>query len=117
MKKIKEEIKNYETLENNYDGYDGKPAKPEIVKTALYLINLIKKHKFKLPKEMLSPSGTIGLYWNHNVKAIYIEINIDEEDHYSYFIKDSNIILGKDDCLVNNIDDQLRDFLEKISVA
>jgi hypothetical protein len=86
---LKEEIDNFATLENNWDGYGATPVVNNIVQSAKQLIPLLASYFIDHVTDVFpNPHGTITIEWeNRKKEKLSLEIG---ENNYSYFVKYNN---------------------------
>jgi len=85
---LKIEIKNFEELGENWDGYGAVPVIPEIARVAETLLNILGSFIDGITDVFPNPHGTITIEWeNRNDEKLSLEIG---KDNYSYFIRFNN---------------------------
>lgn len=86
LQKLHYSIRNYGTYEDNWDGYNGIPAKEETIRDALNFLKLLPSD-IALPFSGLSGDGEINLFWDRD--GIFIDIGFTGDSQFSYFARDS----------------------------
>lgn len=111
-------IFNYLDLEDDWDGYGGiKPSNKIISAGEILIKQLDKQANLRLiPEPMLTGSGELGFYWD--LDNTYIEIDIYEENKYSYFVQvDEKILLQGNDVALNEISQRFISLLKEYQIA
>jgi len=87
-------IYNYLELKEDWDGYGSIKPIREIVMSGQKLIDKIRNESNLLiaPEPMITGNSELGFYWN--VGNTYIELDIYEENKYSYFIEEDEEIIS-----------------------
>jgi hypothetical protein len=77
------ELKTYQSLRVDWDGYGGHAAHPKAVTDALTFLAKLPPDLL-LPKPMVAGSGLVGLYWHHG--QLYTSIDFDGSGSYCFVI-------------------------------
>jgi len=94
-----QEVENFVSLQENWDGYKSVPVLPEIGEIAKNLFRILDARDIENVSDIFpNPNGTISVEWENNLKEkLSLEIG---ESNYSYFIKRQNepptFVNGKD---------------------
>ena len=80
--KIEGRITSYLLLENDWDGYEGKPPSNQAVVDSLMWLSLLPTDT-PLPKPMLSGAGEVGLYWE--AADFYCDIGFFGDGTFSFY--------------------------------
>lgn len=102
----------YLDLEDDWDGYGAAPPNEGVIDSAIQYLTLLKEKKLPAPKPMLSGSGEVGLYWDH--QNSHFELAFEEQGMFSYFINHGGLIHGEDDIGFDIIPEQLFKGLNEI---
>jgi hypothetical protein len=86
---LKNEIHNFQKLENNWDGYNAIPVKEEAGSIAGKFISLLDSYLVdKISDIFPNPHGTITIEWESpNNEKLSMEIG---QNNYSYFVTQKN---------------------------
>jgi hypothetical protein len=72
---VSDEVSRFSNLQYDWDGLNADAQDPEIVETALRLIDLLSKKGYPAPSAWVAtPSGTVGLEWHAGKNYLEIEV-------------------------------------------
>jgi hypothetical protein len=80
---VSDEVSRFSNLQYDWDGLNADAQDPEIVETALHLIDLLSKKGFPPPTTWIAtPSGTVGFEWRK--KHFYYEFEVVSPDRIEW---------------------------------
>lgn len=86
---LKNKVRSFVELEDNWDGYEAGPTLPEVAENAEILINCLNADFIERVFDVYpNPHGTMSIEWqNDNGEKLSLEIG---KTKYSYFVKYNN---------------------------
>jgi hypothetical protein len=105
FKKVKDELENFKSLKENWDGYNGVIPDESLVDYCQEFVEKLESFDISPPKTMLTGSGELGLYWKTKTK--YIEIDFSNIGYFSYFVETESNVAGQDDCTIKDFPKKL----------
>ena len=107
LQKIQDKIYSFLLLEDGWDGYYGVAPSQKTVDKSLLLLDKILNEGLKEPQTMLSSQGEIGFYWRNKSKKLYVELGIEDENEFSYYINNNDKYTGADVSLDRELPNEL----------
>lgn len=114
MNVLLRELIAYRSLPHDWDGYDGQPASPRATLDALQFLQQLPSG-LPIPTPMLSGSGTVGLYWDHD--DYYASLEFEGDGTYTYLTDSPEGYGGADGVAAGTLPAELRRYLAALPVA
>ena len=103
--KLKKEIEQYASFEENWNGYGAKSIGLQAINSAKSFLALLENDNIKIPTIFPRTYGAIGFYWQ--LKDDYIEATIHENGKVSFFSDVKNSVYGEDNLSIDAIPEKL----------
>lgn len=108
-----EKLFSYYDLEDDWDGYGGKPPSLTTIGTIVSFVMKLQELDAIPPNPMLAGSGEVGLYWD--IDNIHIEVVSTEVGLISYAVifhkTESHYVCGEEDIYAFEIPNNLKKYI------
>lgn len=94
------ELKTYNDLHDDWDGYGAKKPLLENIETAYRFLEKLKEKGIQPPSIMPSTQENVTLFWRS--KNNYLSLSFDSINHFSFFSKFDKKVYGRDDIEFSN---------------
>jgi hypothetical protein len=110
--KLINEIRNYLSLPDDWDGYEGiAPQSKTIAETISFVKSL--PDSISLPKPMLSGTGIVGLFWEKD--NIYAEVCFEGDGTFWYYGTDSDLEIGEESVSIQEVNELPKNLINLIN--
>ncbi|MGF6167682.1 hypothetical protein M2426_001270 [Pseudomonas moraviensis] len=105
-------LREFAEEQENWDGYGGVAALPEVVEEVHALLGLLSKELIPEPSLAMGGDGSVALFWSSN--GYYISLEIDGSGDYIYLITKDKEFLCDGDSSSEVLEPELKKYLKKI---
>lgn len=109
---VRSELRGYESLSENWDGYSATPPEKKYVELAEKLLDQVYQLGLPMPRPQINSDGEISLYWRDEVS--YMEFAIESFDVASFYYKNRTT---KKDYLLDDLPVSLGSDIAEIIVS
>ncbi|TAE59187.1 MAG: hypothetical protein EAZ87_10510 [Nostocales cyanobacterium] len=108
------EIRNYLSLPDDWDGYQGVAPQSKTIEETIFFVKNIPD-SISLPKPMVSGTGIVGLFWEND--NVYAEVCFEGDGTFWYYGTDSDLEIGEESVSIQDTHElpkQLINLIKKI---
>ncbi len=107
-----ERLEKFAAEQENWDGYGGIAALPEVVEETRSLLGNLCAAQIPEPGLAMGGDGSVGLFWSH--AGYYVSVEVDGTGEYVYLITKDKAFLCDGDSRSELLEPELKKYLNKI---
>ncbi|MFM6036207.1 MAG: hypothetical protein ACKPEO_14875 [Sphaerospermopsis kisseleviana] len=110
--KIVNEIRNYLSLPDDWDGYQGIAPQSKTIAETISFVKILPD-SISLPKPMVSGTGIVGLFWEKD--NIYAEVCFEGDGTFWYYGTDSDLEIGEESVSIQEVNELPKNLINLIN--